>query len=227
MKELKNIRRGRIKEYADKYPAAVYTPVDPALDYNPLWNHKADCAFPCATENEINGKDAENLVKNGVILVSEGANMPTTPEGINVYHDHGILYGPAKAANAGGVSVSGLEMTQNSMRLNWTRQEVDERLHTIMKTIHRTCLDAAAQYGTPGNYMNGANIAGLSRSWNPCSIRGWSRRLTRTMPRAPDRSPIPRSFSRQYEFWFWGWYLKQYLPADPEQAANEKGDLHG
>jgi glutamate dehydrogenase (NADP+) len=161
VKELKNIRRGRIKEYADKYPSAVYTPVDPALDYNPLWNHKGDCAFPCATENEINGKDAENLVKNGVILVSEGANMPTTPEGINVYAEHGVLYGPAKAANAGGVSVSGLEMTQNSMRLNWTRQEVDERLHTIMRTIHRTCLDAAAQYGTPGNYMNGANIAGF------------------------------------------------------------------
>ena len=161
VKELKNIKRGRIKEYADKYPTAVYTPADSALDYNPLWNHWADCAFPCATENEINGKDADNLVKNGVILVSEGANMPTTPEGINVYLDRGILYGPAKAANAGGVSVSGLEMTQNSMRLNWTRQEVDERLHTIMKTIHKTCLDAAAQYGTPGNYMNGANIAGF------------------------------------------------------------------
>jgi glutamate dehydrogenase (NADP+) len=161
VKELKNIRRGRIKEFADKYPTAVFTPMDPVLDHNPLWNHQADCAFPCATENEINGKDADNLVKNGVILVSEGANMPTTPEGISVYLDRGILYGPAKAANAGGVSVSGLEMTQNSMRLNWTRQEVDERLHTIMKTIHRTCLDAAAQYGTPGNYMNGANIAGF------------------------------------------------------------------
>ena len=161
VKTLKNIRRGRIKEYADKYPASVYTPVDTAAGYNPLWNHQADCAFPCATENEINGKDAENLVKNGVLLVSEGANMPTTPEGINVYTEHGLLYGPAKAANAGGVSVSGLEMTQNSMRLNWTRQEVDERLHTIMKTIHKTCLDAAAQYGAPGNYMNGANIAGF------------------------------------------------------------------
>jgi glutamate dehydrogenase (NADP+) len=161
VKELKNIRRGRIKEYADKYPAAVYTPVDATLGYNPLWNHKADCAFPCATENEINGKDADNLVKNGVVLVCEGANMPTTPDGINIYLDRGILYGPAKAANAGGVSVSGLEMTQNSMRLNWTRQEVDERLHTIMKTIHRTCLDAAAQHGTSGNYMSGANIAGF------------------------------------------------------------------
>jgi glutamate dehydrogenase (NADP+) len=161
VKELKNVRRGRIKEYADKYPAAVYTPVDPARDYNPLWNHKADCAFPSATENEINGKDAQNLVNNGVILVSEGANMPTTPEGINVFLDHHILYGPAKAANAGGVSVSGLEMTQNSMRLNWTREEVDSRLKTIMKGIHKACLDMAALYGTPGNYMNGANIAGF------------------------------------------------------------------
>jgi len=159
--DLKNVRRGRIKEYADKYPSALYTPVDPALGYNPLWNHPADCAFPSATENEINEKDACNLVKNGVKLVSEGANMPTTPGGINVFLEGGLLYGPAKAANAGGVSVSGLEMTQNSMRLNWTREEVDSRLRTIMKTIHRSCLDAANHYGAPGNYMNGANIAGF------------------------------------------------------------------
>ncbi len=159
--ELKIARRGRIKEYAEEYPSAVYTAVDPARAYNPLWNHKADCAFPSATQNEINGKDAQNLVQNGVILVSEGANMPTTPDGIKVFLDHGVLYGPAKAANAGGVSVSGLEMTQNSMRLSWTREEVDQRLHTIMKTIHRTSLEAAARYGTPGNYMNGANIAGF------------------------------------------------------------------
>jgi glutamate dehydrogenase (NADP+) len=159
--ELKNARRGRIKEYVEKYPSAVYTAVDPVLDHNPLWKHKADCAFPAATQNEINGKDAQNLVQNGVKLVSEGANMPTSPEGISVFLDQGVLYGPAKAANAGGVSVSGLEMTQNSMRLNWTREEVDQRLHTIMKTIHRTSLDAAALYGTPGNYMNGANIAGF------------------------------------------------------------------
>jgi len=159
--ELKNFRRGRIKEYTEKYPSALYTASDSTLDYNPLWNHKADCAFPSATENEINGKDAQNLVRSGVQLVCEGANMPTTPEGINIYLDNGLLYGPAKAANAGGVSVSGLEMTQNSMRLNWTREEVDQRLQTIMKTIHRTSLDAAARYGTPGNYMNGANIAGF------------------------------------------------------------------
>jgi glutamate dehydrogenase (NADP+) len=161
VKMLKNARRGRIEEYAGKYSSAVYTPVDPAVDYNPLWNHKADCAFPSATQNEINGKDAQNLVNNGVILVSEGANMPTEPEGIDIFLDNKLLYGPGKAANAGGVSVSGLEMTQNSMRLSWTREEVDDRLKIIMKSIHKTCLDAAEQYGTPGNYVNGANIAGF------------------------------------------------------------------
>jgi len=158
---LKNARRGRIEEYAGKYSSAVYTPVDPAIDYNPLWSHKADCAFPSATQNEINGKDAQNLVNNGVILVSEGANMPTEPEGIDIFLNNKLLYGPGKAANAGGVSVSGLEMTQNSMRLSWSREEVDDRLKIIMKSIHKTCLDAAEQYGTPGNYVNGANIAGF------------------------------------------------------------------
>jgi len=161
VKMLKNVRRGRIEEYVQKYSSAVYTPVDPAADNNPLWNQKADCAFPSATQNEINGKDAQNLVNNGVILVSEGANMPTEPEGIDIFLDNKLLYGPGKAANAGGVSVSGLEMTQNSMRLSWAREEVDDRLKIIMKSIHKTCLDAAEQYGTPGNYVNGANIAGF------------------------------------------------------------------
>ena len=161
VKVLKNVRRGRIKEYADKYSEAVYTPVDPALDHNPLWNHKAECAFPSATQNEINGKDARNLVNNGVVLVSEGANMPTEPEGIDIFLQEKMLYGPGKAANAGGVSVSGLEMTQNSMRLGWTREEVDNRLKMIMKNIHQTSLEAAEQYSTPGNYVNGANIAGF------------------------------------------------------------------
>jgi len=161
IKILKNVRRGRIEEYAEKYSSAVYTAVDPALDYNPLWAHKADCAFPSATQNEINEKDARNLIDNGVTLVCEGANMPTVPEGINVFKEHKILYGPGKAANAGGVSVSGLEMTQNSMRLVWTRAEVDDRLKLIMKTIHSTCLDAAERYGAPGNYEVGANIAGF------------------------------------------------------------------
>jgi len=161
VKVLKNVRRGRISEYAEKFSSAVYTDLDPALDYNPLWNHKADCAFPSATQNEINAKDAQNLIDNGVFLVSEGANMPTMPDGIDIFKDHKILYGPGKAANAGGVSVSGLEMTQNSMRLSWTREEVDNRLKLIMKTIHRTCVDAAEQYGQPGNYEAGANIAGF------------------------------------------------------------------
>jgi glutamate dehydrogenase (NADP+) len=161
VKRLKNVKRGRIKEYAEVYPSAVYTPVDPALDYNPLWNHKADCAFPSATQNEINQKDALNLVKNNVFLVSEGANMPTVPEGVDIFRERKLLYGPGKAANAGGVSVSGLEMTQNSMRISWTREEVDQRLRMIMHSIHRTSLDASAEYGTPGDYVNGANIAGF------------------------------------------------------------------
>ncbi len=161
IKVLKNVRRGRISEYAEKFSSAVYTDVDPAIDHNPLWNHKAECAFPSATQNEINAKDAQNLIDNGVVLVCEGANMPTMPDGIDVFKDHKILYGPGKAANAGGVSVSGLEMTQNSMRLSWTREEVDDRLKLIMKTIHRTCVDAAEQYGQSGNYETGANIAGF------------------------------------------------------------------
>lgn len=158
---LKNVRRGRVKEFAEKFPTAAYTPVDPAEEFNPLWNHKADCAFPSATQNEINAVDAKHLVDNGIIMVCEGANMPTVPAGIDIFIEHRLLYGPGKAANAGGVSVSGLEMTQNSMRLAWTREEVDNRLRMIMKSIHHTCLAAAEQYGTPGNYMNGANIAGF------------------------------------------------------------------
>ncbi len=161
VKRLKNVKRGRIKAYAEKYPHALYTPVDPALDYNPLWDHSADCAFPSATQNEINEKDARNLVKNGVKVVCEGANMPTVPEGVDIFLDSHILYGPGKAANAGGVSVSGLEMTQNSMRLSWTREEVDKRLKMIMHSIHQTCLNAAEAYGSPGNYFKGANIAGF------------------------------------------------------------------
>ncbi len=159
--EMKNVRRGRIKEYTDKYKKAVYAPIDPNAPYNPLWNHKADCAFPSATQNEINAKDAQNLINNGVFVVSEGANMPTTPEGVNVFLDKGILYGPGKAANAGGVAVSGLEMAQNSMRFGWTREEVDNRLKLIMKSIHKTCVDIADRFGTPGNYVNGANIGGF------------------------------------------------------------------
>ena len=159
--DLKNIKRGRIKDYSEKYNNAVYTKIDSNQDFNPLWNHKADCAFPSATQNEINAKDAQNLLNNGVYVVSEGANMPTTLDAVKLFLDNKILYGPAKAANAGGVAVSGLEMSQNSMRLPWSRQEVDDRLRNIMKNIHKTCLDTADRFGTPGNYVNGANIGGF------------------------------------------------------------------
>ena len=159
--ELKNVRRGRIQEYADKYKSAVYTPLDPKLDYNPLWDHKAQCAFPSATQNEIKGRDAANLLRNGVYVVAEGANMPTTLDGVVQFVDAKTLYGPGKAANAGGVAVSGLEMAQNSMRYTWTREEVDNRLHLIMKSIHKACVETADRFGTPGNYVNGANIAGF------------------------------------------------------------------
>ncbi|MCE2936024.1 MAG: NADP-specific glutamate dehydrogenase [Cyclobacteriaceae bacterium] len=161
LKELKNVRRGRIKEYADKFKGVVYQDIDAKADHNPLWALKADCAFPCATQNEVNEKDAHNLVKGGVKLLAEGANMPTTIEGINVILDAGVMYAPGKASNAGGVATSGLEMTQNYMGQNWTREEVDEKLQDIMKGIHDTCLAAAKEYGKPGNYMAGANIAGF------------------------------------------------------------------
>lgn len=159
--DLKNVRRGRIKEYTDKFKNAVYTDIDPQAAHNPLWDHKAQCAFPSATQNEINEKDANNLLKNGVYVVSEGANMPTTLGGVKIFLDKKILYGPAKAANAGGVAVSGLEMAQNSMRLPWTREEVDQRLQLIMKNIHKTCVDMSDRFGTKGNLVNGANIGGF------------------------------------------------------------------
>jgi glutamate dehydrogenase (NADP+) len=158
---LKNERRGRISEYAEAFPNVTYVPADPKADHNPLWDIPADCAFPSATQNEINAKDAANLLNNGVYVVSEGANMPTVPEGVEQFLAAGILYGPGKAANAGGVATSGLEMSQNSLRLAWTREEVDARLHGIMKAIHKQARETAAEYGTPGNYVNGANIAGF------------------------------------------------------------------
>jgi glutamate dehydrogenase (NADP+) len=161
MMDLKNNKRGRIKEYADAFKGVEYFPLDAKLEYNPLWDHKADCAFPSATQNEVNGTDAKNLVKNGVFCVAEGANMPTTIDGVNTFIDAKILYGPGKAANAGGVATSGLEMAQNSMRYSWTREEVDNRLHLIMKSIHKAAFETAERFGTPGNYVNGANIAGF------------------------------------------------------------------
>ncbi len=161
--ELKNARRGRISEYTERFGWATFMPARPGEDVNALWDIPADCAFPSATENEISGKDAANLVNNGVTLVAEGANMPTVPDGVELFLATGILYGPAKAASAGGVSVSGLEMAQDSQRLQWSRQEVDEQLRLIMAAIHAQVREAAEQYGQVGNYVVGANIAGFRK----------------------------------------------------------------
>ncbi|MCB0281949.1 MAG: NADP-specific glutamate dehydrogenase [Calditrichaeota bacterium] len=158
---LKNTRRGRIKEFADQHTDSSYTEFGSQMDHNPIWDHKADCAFPCATQNEVNEKDAQTMINNGIYVVSEGANMPVTIEGVNLFISEKILYAPGKAANAGGVAVSGLEMAQNSMRLPWGHEELDKRLHEIMKNIHRTCMETAERFNTPGNYVNGANIAGF------------------------------------------------------------------
>jgi glutamate dehydrogenase (NADP+) len=153
--ELKNERRGRIKEYVDEYPSATYH------EGTGVWSVPVDVALPCATQNELNGDDADMLLSNGCFCIAEGANMPSTPEAIEKIQAAKILYGPGKAANAGGVAVSGLEMSQNSMRLSWTREEVDQRLHDIMISIHRACVETAEEYGEPGNYVLGANISGF------------------------------------------------------------------
>jgi glutamate dehydrogenase (NADP+) len=153
--ELKNAKRGRISEYVAKYPKAVYT-----AGQRP-WSVKCDCAFPSATQNEISGEDAALLVKNGCKLVAEGANMPSTPEAIEIFQKAKLLYAPGKASNAGGVATSGLEMSQNSMRLSWSREEVDTRLKGIMKNIHDNAYSAAKRFGDEGNYVMGANIAGF------------------------------------------------------------------
>ncbi len=152
--DLKNVRRGRVKEYADKFGAKY-------LDGQRPWGIECDCAFPCATQNEISGEDAKALLANGCLLVSEAANMPSELAAIDQFLAKKILYGPGKAANAGGVATSGLEMCQNSMRLPWTREEVDKRLHNIMVTIHKNAYDTAAEYGQKGNLVVGANIAGF------------------------------------------------------------------
>jgi len=159
--ELKNVKRGRIRDYADHHKKAIFMPTDMKLEHSPLCNIRADCAFPSATQNEITAKDAANLIKNGIKLVAEGANMPSTLEATKLFLEAKILYGPAKAANAGGVATSGLEMSQNSARISWTREEVDDKLHKIMVSIHRNCYETAEKYGTPGNLVNGANIAGF------------------------------------------------------------------
>jgi glutamate dehydrogenase (NADP+) len=172
VKRLKNIKRGRIQEYVDKYSQTVFTEADSTLDCNPLWSHRAECAFPCAFEGEINEKDAYNLINNGIKMVCEGADRPSSPEAVKLFMDKKILYAPGKAANAGGVAVSGLEMAQNRMLLNWSAEEVDNRLKTIMKNMHQTCLDAAENYGEPGNYLVGANITGFIRVVNAMLDQG-------------------------------------------------------
>jgi len=155
IQSVKNVRRGRIKEYVKKFKGAKY------VEGQRPWSIKCDCAFPCATQNEITGEDARKLVENGCYLVSEAANMPTVPAGVDLFLERKILFGPGKAANAGGVATSGLEMSQNSMRLPWPREEVDSRLRHIMLTIHKNAWETAAEYGHPGNLVVGANIAGF------------------------------------------------------------------
>ena len=159
--DLKNVRRGRIREYADKFQGSEYVE---AKDGKGTWNIEgAQCAFPCATQNELDGAEARKLVKNGVHCVAEGANMPSTPEAIAEFVKAGIMFAPGKASNAGGVATSGLEMSQNAQFLYWTREEVDSKLHGIMVSIHESCRKTAEEYGTPGNYVTGANIAGFKK----------------------------------------------------------------
>lgn len=155
IKQLKNVERGRISEYVKKYPSAEFT-----QNARP-WTVPVDCAFPCATQNEMDETNAQTLVQNGVKLVAEGANMPCTPEAVQTFQKAGVLFAPGKASNAGGVAVSGLEMSQNSMRYSWTREEVDAKLKTIMKDIHDNAYEAAEHFGIKGNYVAGANIAGF------------------------------------------------------------------
>ena len=164
--ELKNVKRGRIKEYADKYNKVL------CVEGKNIWEAikdqgiKIDIALPCATQNEIDGACAQAMVKNGCICVSEGANMPSNPDAVKIFQDNKVLYGPGKAANAGGVATSGLEMSQNSMKLSWTRDEVDARLLLIMKSIHKACVETAEAYGRKGDYVAGANIAGFTKVAN-------------------------------------------------------------
>ena len=159
--ELKNNRRGRIKEYADHFEGVEYTASKPEPNLNGLWDTPVNIALPCATQNEINGEEAQMLANNNVIAVAEGANMPCTPEAVEIFQANGLLFAPGKASNAGGVSTSGLEMSQNSLRMNWAREEVDQKLEGIMINIHKNAFETAEKYGMPGNYVAGANIAGF------------------------------------------------------------------
>jgi glutamate dehydrogenase (NADP+) len=159
--DLKNNRRGRMSEYADQFDGVEYTASKPEPNLNRLWDTNVDIALPCATQNEINGKEAQMLVNNKVIAVAEGANMPCTPEAVECFQANGVLFAPGKASNAGGVATSGLEMSQNSLRMSWTREEVDQKLEGIMINIHKNAFETAEKYGMPGNYVAGANIAGF------------------------------------------------------------------
>ncbi len=167
IQQIKEVQRGRIKEYADQRPNAEFTP-----NWKDIWTVKCDVAMPSATQNEIDANSAQTLVDNGCMAVGEGANMPSTPEAAEIFVNSGVLYGPAKAANAGGVATSALEMSQNSQRLSWSFEETDARLHQIMVNIHASCQKAAADYGTPGNLINGANIAGFLKVANSMMAHG-------------------------------------------------------
>ena len=170
--DLKNNRRGRIKEYADHFEGVIYNPSESEPALNGLWGVNVDVALPCATQNEINGQEAQMLVDNNVIAVAEGANMPCTPEAVEVFLENGVLFAPGKASNAGGVATSGLEMSQNSLRLSWTREEVDSRLEAIMVNIHKQASETAAKYGMEGNYVAGANIAGFLKIAEAMTAQG-------------------------------------------------------
>ncbi len=166
VKDLKTVKRGRIKEYVVQYPNAKY------VEGKRPWEVKCDCAFPCATQNELNGEEAKMLLANGVKLVAEGANMPSTAEAVSAFLEAKILYAPGKASNAGGVATSGLEMSQNSERLSWSAEEVDAKLKGIMKNIHDAAYDAAAKFGMEGNYVAGANISGFLKVCNAMIAQG-------------------------------------------------------
>ena len=170
--DLKNNRRGRIKEYADHFEGVIYNPSESEPALNGLWGVNVDVALPCATQNEINGQEAQMLVDNNILAVAEGANMPCTPEAVEVFLENGVLFAPGKASNAGGVATSGLEMSQNSLRLSWTREEVDSRLEAIMVNIHKQASETAAKYGMEGNYVAGANIAGFLKIAEAMTAQG-------------------------------------------------------
>jgi glutamate dehydrogenase (NADP+) len=170
--DLKNNRRGRISEYAQEFSSATFTASAPEPASSGIWGVNVDVALPCATQNEIDAEEAKMLVENQVMAVVEGANMPCTPEAIEVFQNNGVMFAPGKASNAGGVATSGLEMSQNSLRYNWSREEVDAKLHKIMVDIHKNTFETAEKYGMPGNYVAGANIAGFLKVAEAMTAQG-------------------------------------------------------